>query len=58
MTAATVCDHQSFCYKTDTNTVWERPNFYSSPAISQSLDESLRVSGLSKDEIDLFDFYS
>ncbi len=38
--------------------VWERPNFYSSPAISRSLDEGLRVSGVSKDDIDLFDFYS
>ncbi|KUJ06859.1 uncharacterized protein LY89DRAFT_661468 [Mollisia scopiformis] len=37
---------------------WERPNFYSSPAISRSLDEALKVSGLAKDEIDVFDFYS
>jgi hypothetical protein len=38
--------------------VWERPNFYSSPALSRSLDTGLLVSGLKKDQIDLFDFYS
>ncbi|EKD17437.1 acetyl-CoA acetyltransferase [Drepanopeziza brunnea f. sp. 'multigermtubi' MB_m1] len=42
----------------DAENFWERPNFYSSPAISRSLDEGLRVSGVTKDEIDLFDFYS
>jgi hypothetical protein len=38
--------------------VWQRPNFTSSPSISHSLDAALQVSGTSKDEIDLFDFYS
>lgn len=38
--------------------VWERPNFYSSPSISRSLDACLEVSGLEKDDIDTFDFYS
>lgn len=38
--------------------VWERPNFHSSPALSRSLDAALRVSALTKDEIDVFDFYS
>ncbi|OWP00589.1 hypothetical protein B2J93_6026 [Marssonina coronariae] len=38
--------------------IWERPNFHSSPALARSLDEALRVSGTSRDEIDLFDFYS
>ncbi|PBP25555.1 hypothetical protein BUE80_DR003461 [Diplocarpon rosae] len=38
--------------------VWERPNFHSSPAMSRSLDEGLRVSDVTKEEIDLFDFYS
>lgn len=38
--------------------VWERPNFYSSPAISRSLDACLEVSGLVKESIDVFDFYS
>jgi len=42
----------------DAANFWERPNFYSSPAISWSLDEGLRVSGLNKEDIDLFDFYS
>ncbi|KAG4433732.1 hypothetical protein IFR05_010784 [Cadophora sp. M221] len=37
---------------------WKRPNFHSSPAISRSLDEGLRISGVTKDEIDIFDFYS
>lgn len=40
------------------HTVWERPNFHSSPAISRSLDACLDVSDLAKEEIDLFDFYS
>jgi hypothetical protein len=38
--------------------VWERPNFYSSPSISKSLDAALEVSHATKDNIDLFDFYS
>ncbi|PBP17674.1 acetyl-CoA acetyltransferase [Diplocarpon rosae] len=38
--------------------VWERPNFHSSPAISKSLDAGLRVSDVTKEEIDLFDFYA
>lgn len=38
--------------------VWRRPNFYTSPAISRSLDAGLAVSGLTTDEIDFFDFYS
>jgi hypothetical protein len=41
-----------------TTVVWERPNFYSSPSISKSLDAALEVSHLSEDKIDLFDFYS
>ena len=40
------------------HTVWERPNFHSSPAISRSLDACLEVSNLAKKEVDLFDFYS
>ena len=39
-------------------TVWERPNFHSSPAISRSLAACLDVSDLSEKEIDIFDFYS
>ena len=38
--------------------VWDRPNYYSSPAISRCLDAGLEVSGLTKDDIDYFDFYS
>lgn len=40
------------------NVVWERPNYYSSPAISRTLDACLEASGLTRDEIDLYDFYS
>jgi hypothetical protein len=38
--------------------VWDRPNFYSSPSITRSLDAALVVSGLRKEQVDLFDFYS
>lgn len=38
--------------------VWERPNYHSSPSISRSLDACLEVSGLAKEQISLFDFYS
>jgi hypothetical protein len=41
-----------------TRLVWLRPNFYSSPSISRSLDAALEVSQLKKDDIDLYDFYS
>ncbi|OAQ99293.1 hypothetical protein LLEC1_06889 [Akanthomyces lecanii] len=37
---------------------WQRPGFASSPAITNSLDSALQVSGLTKDQIDVFDFYS
>jgi len=42
----------------DATNFWERPDFYTSPSISRSLNAGLKVSGLSKGEIDLFDFYS
>lgn len=38
--------------------VWNRPNFHSSPAIATALDMCLESSGLEKDDMDLFDFYS
>lgn len=38
--------------------VWERPNFHNSPSISGSLDAGLEAAGLSKTDIDIFDFYS
>ena len=42
----------------DSNYFWGRPNFHSSLAISRSLDTCLKLSGLRKDQIDIFDFYS
>ncbi|KAL2431810.1 hypothetical protein ABEF95_014063 [Exophiala dermatitidis] len=42
----------------DSDHFWERPNYHSSPAIERSLDAGLQVCGLTKDDIDLFDFYS
>lgn len=37
---------------------WNRPNFYTSPSISHSLDVALSLAQLSTSDIDLFDFYS
>ncbi|EXJ72739.1 uncharacterized protein A1O5_03886 [Cladophialophora psammophila CBS 110553] len=42
----------------DSNHFWERPNYFTSPSIERSIDAALRVSGLTKEDIDLFDFYS
>ncbi|KAF2468179.1 uncharacterized protein BDR25DRAFT_290846 [Lindgomyces ingoldianus] len=42
----------------DSDDFWNRPNFHSSPSISHSIDAALRVSGTTKSEIDLYDFYS
>ncbi|KAK3670868.1 hypothetical protein LTR78_009312 [Recurvomyces mirabilis] len=42
----------------DSAEFWKRPSFWWSPAISRSLDAGLRVSGLQKSDIDLYDFYS
>ena len=39
-------------------TVWERPNYHSSPAISQSLAACLEICDLTQKDIDIFDFYS
>lgn len=39
-------------------TVWERSNFYSSPAIEYSIDNALKAAGLTKDEVECYDFYS
>jgi hypothetical protein len=39
-------------------TVWNRPEFWWSPSISRSIDAGLEASGLDKEEIDLYDFYS
>jgi hypothetical protein len=43
---------------TNVHLVWERQTFTTSPAISKSLDAALQASGLRKEDIDLFDFYS
>ncbi|KAF1812767.1 hypothetical protein P152DRAFT_434911 [Eremomyces bilateralis CBS 781.70] len=42
----------------DSENFWERLNYYSSPALSNALDAALRVCKLSKDDIEVFDFYS
>ena len=42
----------------DSDEFWKRPNFYSSPSISRSIDASLQSSGVSKGDIDLIDIYS
>ncbi|KAF9886170.1 hypothetical protein FE257_011995 [Aspergillus nanangensis] len=42
----------------DAEEFWKRPNFHSSPAIAKALDTALKSSGIDKEEIDLFDFYS
>ncbi|MCJ1305898.1 hypothetical protein MMC08_008715 [Hypocenomyce scalaris] len=42
----------------DSDEFWQRPNYHSSPCISRSLDAGLEASGLTKDDIDAFDFYS
>ena len=42
----------------DSDNFWERPNFHSSPAISCTLDAGLEACGLSKADIDIYDFYS
>ncbi|CAI7623675.1 unnamed protein product [Penicillium pancosmium] len=37
---------------------WERPNFFESSAISQSLDKCLELSSLKTADIDIYDMYS
>ncbi|KAJ4345327.1 uncharacterized protein N0V89_011457 [Didymosphaeria variabile] len=37
---------------------WNRPNFYTSPSISKSLDAALSLAQISVADIDLFDIYS
>lgn len=38
--------------------VWQRPNYHSSAAVSMAIDGALEISGLAKDDISLYDFYS
>jgi acetyl-CoA acetyltransferase len=42
----------------DADEFWKRPNYYTSPSISRSLDACLSVSKIAKEDIDLYDFYS
>lgn len=42
----------------DSKNFWERPDFYTSPSISRSIDATLKGSNLKKEQIDLYDFYS
>ena len=42
----------------DQSIVWLRPDYHSSASISRSIDASLRVSGLTKEDVDLHCFYS
>lgn len=42
----------------DSDFFWLRPNYYSSPSISRSLDTALELSDLNASDIDLYDFYS
>lgn len=42
----------------DATDFWDRRDFYSSPAVSRSLDAALELSGLKIDNIDIVDIYS
>ncbi|QDS69096.1 hypothetical protein FKW77_010182 [Venturia effusa] len=42
----------------DASNFWERPDYHSSPSISRSIDATLTGSKLTKEQIDLYDFYS
>ena len=42
----------------DASSFWLRPNFYTSPSISRSLDAALRITNTSVSELDLIDIYS
>ncbi|KAI7171894.1 hypothetical protein KC316_g3035 [Hortaea werneckii] len=42
----------------DSYDFWERSTFWWSPAISRSLDAGLEVSGIKKEDVDLYDLYS
>ncbi|TID23093.1 acetyl-CoA acetyltransferas-like protein [Venturia nashicola] len=42
----------------DASNFWERPNFYTSPSISHSIDATLKGANLNKAQIDMYDFYS
>ena len=42
----------------DSDEFWRRPNFYSSPSISRSLDAALLAADLPVSDVDAYDFYS
>lgn len=42
----------------DAAAFWNRPNYYTSPSISRSLDTALSLAQLTSSEVDLFDIYS
>lgn len=42
----------------DSSEFWLRPNFYSSPSISRSIDTALSITNTTKSELDLIDIYS
>jgi hypothetical protein len=42
----------------DAPSFWRRPNFYTSPSISRSLDAALRITNTSVADLDLIDIYS
>ena len=54
------CEHFTYSAWSEANQrpVWLRPDYHSSPSISRSIDASLQVSGLTKEEIDLHCIYS
>ena len=47
-----------FMLTNEFNLVWERPDFHSSPSIARSIDACLEISGLGKEQLDQYDFYS
>lgn len=51
-------ESKGVCRFANMGTVWERPAYWWSPALSRSLDAGINVSALRKEDIDLFDFYS
>jgi hypothetical protein len=42
----------------DASEFWHRPNFYSSPSISRSIDTALSITNTGKSDLDLIDIYS
>lgn len=38
--------------------VWLRSNYYSSPALSKTIDTAISMAGVEKNQIDVLDIYS